>query len=292
MVIMRRCVSCIMDVATDHPQIRYLQTETHPLSPEVQTAELLQCGGIISNNVETVANGLDHLMDLVCGSVSDDSEADIICPVLLNARNKLIMTIGHADAAACSIDQALIVFCHCVRDNEGWSQLSAHLKDFMEHSRQFRDLWRQNRNFLNQEFLPSLSGLLYSPQNKLPQTGLWLAQLTRSEHIFPRLQAWGQLPNIVDDICAALDPVSGQLDKVESYVKAVSERLQIIVSTSSCVRNEQVKSILPGLYVTQLAWHSRWSRTRVFLAQIRRTEPSRHLPIDLRLKRAQVCYHY
>lgn len=245
------------------------------------TSELLQSGDIISRNFEAASGGLKEIAKLVCPLVADRSEAEAVCRIIKQARDVLAITMGHIDSAMTNIDGALIMFYRCLsNDATQWHMLPTRLAAFRDHSRHAKGLWPQHRLYLNQELLSSLSGQFYSLDSVLPHAALWIARLTRSEQFFPRLQAWGQLPNLIADICAALDPIPHLLDKVATYSADMGDRLQLLASSPTGLRD--AKMALPALFQLSASWGSQFNRLHTQFYILKKFEPSRHIPPSLR----------
>lgn len=219
----------------------------------MSTAKFLQCGYAISHNLEAVVSALDELVRLVCTVVVDDSEADVILPVIRKARDNLALIVRHIDTAIANIERALVMVYRCTHNHGQWHMLPVHLKEFQKHSRRAHELWPHSREYLNDEILPELSGHFFS-RSILAQAALWITQLTGSTHLFPRLQAWGQFPSFIGDICAAMDPIPDMLDKVETYAVDLGERLQSVASQSLHFRDEDTKRMEPVLTQMSDSW--------------------------------------
>lgn len=252
------------------------------LSSEVTTAEILQCGHIISHNLKALEIGLEQTVELICGVVRDILEANTICPILQNAIQILAKTIKHADAFISTIDEALLMFYRCINNQGHWHKLPAHLRELQEHNRCFHELWPQSRESLTREILPALSGHFYSSQSIFPAAALWLARITRSEQFFPRLQAWGQLPRYISGLCAALDPLPPLLDTVETYTTDLAQHLQIILSNSPHLCDAESRKIKAELKQVCDSWASYFRTSRLHVGHIEKLDPSRYLPFSLR----------
>lgn len=221
------------------------------------------------------------MVELICGVVRDTLEAGIVCPILKNVIEILAKTTKHAAAAIKTVDMALMLFYRCIKNRGHWNKLPAYLSDLQEHNRRLHELWPQNRNFLNREVLPALSGHFYSTQSNLPFAALWVAKLTRSEQFSPRLQAWGQLPDCIAGICATLDPLPPLVDKVETYIVELGERVQVLLASSPRLRDAETKKIEPALdYVCDI-WAEFFRTSNMDLACIEALDPFARLPVSL-----------
>lgn len=257
------------------PLTAYLQILS--LKSDVSTAKFLQCGQIISQNLAAVSNGLDELVRLVSMVMTHRSEANIIIPILNNARDTLAAIMSHVDLAIWDIQEALVMVSRCTRNEGVWHALPTHLEGFQNHSRRVHELWPHTRDFLVEDLLPALCGQFFSFQSIFPHAALWVAQVTRSAHFFPRLQAWGQFPIIITDICAALDPVPSMLDDVETYAVDMGERLQLVVSKSSYFRDEETKKLRPIMSHLYLSWASYFKVSRRKTHHVQHLKPSEYL---------------
>lgn len=256
-----------------------LNVQVEPRSSEVTTDELLRCGHIISHNLKALEMGLLQMMELSCGVVRDKVEGGIICGILRNASKILAITIKHASGVISSISEVLSTLSRCINNVGHWHELPVHLREIQDHNRRFHELWPQTRDFLVQELLPALSEQLYSSQRGvLPGAALWVARLTRSEQFVPRLQVWGQLPDCVAGICAAIDPIPVLLDKVETYTVDLGKRLQVVLSNSSNIDDAQILKLKPALRQLSSTWEEyRWI-SRCHVDVIEDFDPSIYVP--------------